>query len=139
MSIGIGQGEIQMTTLQMANLAALISNRGFYHPPHLIKGFRDGNALRGVSQERPHYNRVDTGYYKYVVDGMEQAVLGGTATIANVPGLKVCGKTGTSQNPHGADHSVFLLLHPKMILKLQLLFMLNTAFGELLMLPPLLV
>ncbi len=113
MSIGIGQGEIQMTTLQMANLAATIANKGVYHQPHLIKGFRDGDALRVLPQEKPRTTRIDTSYFKYVINGMEQAVIGGTAKIAYEPELQICGKTGTSQNPHGADHSVFFAFAPK--------------------------
>lgn len=113
MSIGIGQGEIQMTTLQMANLAAIMANRGYYYNPHLIKKFSDENfQLREeytVRQDVP----VDAVYFEPVINGMQQAVQFGTGRSAAIKGIEVCGKTGTSQNPHGKDHSVFFAFAPK--------------------------
>ena len=113
MSIGIGQGEIQMTTIQMANLAAIIGNRGWYYPPHLAKKFVDNNVLIPEKYRTKKMVRVDQKHFVPVVDGMEKAVLDGTARIAQVKGISVCGKTGTSQNPHGKDHSVFFAFAPK--------------------------
>ena len=113
MSIGIGQGEIQMTTLQMANLSAIIANRGWYKTPHLIKGFRNNSVGIPEAFEAKHTVRIDPAYFDPVVDGMEMAVTGGTARIAYLPDIPICGKTGTSQNPHGKDHSVFFAFAPK--------------------------
>ena len=112
MSCGIGQGELQLTTLQMANLAACIANRGYWYAPRLIKEFKDGTPI----PERffvKHEISVDKRHFETVVEGMDQCVVRGTARIAQVPGIAVCGKTGTSQNPHGDDHSVFFAFAPK--------------------------
>ena len=113
MSIGIGQGEIQMTTLQMANLAALIANRGYYYPPHLAKKFVNDEVLIPEKYRTKKNVPIDKKHFIPVVDGMEKAVLDGTAKIAQVRDVSVCGKTGTSQNPHGKDHSVFFAFAPK--------------------------
>ncbi len=113
MSIGIGQGEIEMTTIQMANLAALISNRGFYYPPHLAKRFVDDKVLIPEIYHTKKTVRIDKKHFETVIEGMEKAVLSGTARIAQVKDISVCGKTGTSQNPHGKDHSVFFAFAPK--------------------------
>ncbi|MEL6864614.1 MAG: penicillin-binding transpeptidase domain-containing protein, partial [Bacteroidota bacterium] len=113
MSIGIGQGEIQMTTLQMANLAAIIANRGYFYVPHLLKGFKNGDfEIPEQFLERKEVP-IDKPYFDPVINGMEKVVLGGTGVVAQIPGISVCGKTGTSQNPHGKDHSVFFAFAPK--------------------------
>jgi penicillin-binding protein 2 len=113
LSLGIGQGELSLTTLQMANLAAIIANRGTFYTPHLLK------ALVGPVTDLPkryterHTVPIDQEFFDPVIAGMERAINAGTATAAYIPGLSVCGKTGTSQNPHGADHSVFYAFAPK--------------------------
>lgn len=112
LSIGIGQGEIELTTLQMANLAAIIANRGTYITPHLIKSFKSGRPVPAEYQTIKKV-RIDKKHFGPVIDGMEDVVLGGTARAAYVAGLDICGKTGTSQNPHGKDHSVFFGFAPK--------------------------
>ncbi len=112
MSCGIGQGELQLTTLQMANLAACIANRGYWYPPHLVKEFKDGTPIPERFYEK-HKVDIDQHHFETVVEGMDQCVVRGTARIAQVPGVSVCGKTGTSQNPHGDDHSVFFAFAPK--------------------------
>jgi penicillin-binding protein 2 len=112
MSVGIGQGEVQMTTLQMANLAACIANRGHWYAPHLAMKFKDGTPIPARFYEK-HEVKIDRRHFESVVEGMEQCVVRGTARIAQVPGIQVCGKTGTSQNPHGDDHSVFFAFAPK--------------------------
>jgi penicillin-binding protein 2 len=112
MSCGIGQGELLLTTIQMANLAACIANRGHWYPPHLIKEFKDGTPIP-QRLTKPNSVAIDRQHFETVVEGMEQCVIRGTARIAQVPGVSVCGKTGTSQNPHGDDHSVFFAFAPK--------------------------
>jgi penicillin-binding protein 2 len=112
-SNGIGQGELQLTTLQMANMAAVIANRGFYINPHFIKAFK--NSQKKIPQRYRKKNEVDIDqqHFKPVIDGLEKAVAEGTARLAYIPGTRVCGKTGTSENPHGKDHSVFFAFAPR--------------------------
>ena len=115
-SLSIGQGEIGTTPLHMANLCATIANRGFYYIPHIIKD-SEHVSIDEKYKER-HYTMVDTTHFPKVVGGMYRAVnsgfgSGGTASIAAVKGLEICGKTGTAQNPHGSDHSVFICFAPK--------------------------
>ncbi|MFK8005167.1 MAG: penicillin-binding protein 2 [Saprospiraceae bacterium] len=112
-SIGIGQGEIELTTLQMANLAAIIANKGWYHKPHLIKGYRENEKEMLFEKADPKKVRINEKYFQPIIDGMEKVTTSGTATNAAIPGIAVCGKTGTSQNPLGADHSVFFAFAPK--------------------------
>ena len=113
LSLGIGQGELELTTLQMANLAAIIGNRGHFYTPHLIKRFV--SELRVLPEEfaTQHQVHIDDKYFDPVIKGMAMAVTQGTATSAYLPNVEVCGKTGTSQNPHGKDHSVFFAFAPR--------------------------
>ena len=110
-SISIGQGEVNLTPLQIANLGATIANRGWYIVPHVVKKVQ-GMPLDTL-YTRKHYTRVQRSHYETVVAGMRQAVLGGTCRIANTADYEVCGKTGTAQNPHGQDHSVFMGFAPR--------------------------
>lgn len=127
-SIAIGQGEIMATPLQIANLSATIANRGYYFTPHVVKQIRDvGISKEYTQQHRPSINRE---YYENVVTGMRMAVTGGTCKGANLPGLDVCGKTGTVQNPHGRDHSVFMGFAPKEDPKIAIcVYVENAGFG----------
>ena len=107
-SLSIGQGEIGATPLQIANLAAILANRGWYITPHLLS---DTEAER-------HETGIERKYFEPAVEGMYEAVNmtvadGATATLARVRGLDICGKTGTAQNPHGDDHSVFICFAPR--------------------------
>jgi penicillin-binding protein 2 len=111
-SISIGQGEILATPLQIANLASTIANRGYYYIPHVIKAIQDEATIPDTFLVQ-HRTLVDRENYNYIVEGMRAAVTGGTCRIANLPGIEVCGKTGTAQNPHGKDHSVFMGFAPK--------------------------
>ena len=115
-SLSIGQGEIGTTPLHMANLCATIANRGFYYIPHIVKD--SDNVSIDPKYKEKRYTMVDTTHFPKVVGGMYRAVnsgfgSGGTASIAAVDGLEICGKTGTAQNPHGSDHSVFICFAPK--------------------------
>lgn len=115
-SLSIGQGEIGCTPLHLANLCATVANRGFYYIPHIIK---DSDSLKiDEKYHRRQYTMVDTVHFPKVIEGMYRAVnsgygSGGTATVAAVKGLDICGKTGTAQNPRGDDNSVFICFAPK--------------------------
>ena len=108
-SIAIGQGEVTLTPLQIANLGATIANRGHFFTPHVVKEV-EGAELDSLYRF-PRRTDVDRKYYEVVVKGMRQAVLGGTCRGANIPGIEVCGKTGTAEN-RGHDHSVFMGFAP---------------------------
>ncbi|MBP3270380.1 MAG: penicillin-binding protein 2 [Bacteroidales bacterium] len=115
-SISIGQGEVGVTPLQIANLAAIMANRGWYKIPHIVKA-SEGVEIDPKYNER-QYTMVDTTNFQKVINGMWRAVNNGpgtgcTAWVAEVPGLDICGKTGTAQNPRGADNSVFICFAPK--------------------------
>ncbi|MBQ6911394.1 MAG: penicillin-binding protein 2 [Bacteroidales bacterium] len=114
-SLSIGQGEILATPMHLANLCATIANRGHYFIPHIIK------ASEGIEIEKrfyePQYTKVDTVHFPKLIKGMWRAVnsgpgMGGTAWVAHVDSLNICGKTGTAQNPRGADNSVFICFAP---------------------------
>ncbi len=115
-SLSIGQGEIGCTPLHLANLCATIANRGFYYIPHIVKD-SENITIDGKYKEK-QYTMVDTLYFPEVISGMYRAVnsgygSGGTASVAAVKGLEICGKTGTAQNPRGDDNSVFICFAPK--------------------------
>ncbi|MCH2043571.1 MAG: penicillin-binding protein 2 [Saprospiraceae bacterium] len=112
-SVGIGQGELEVTPLQMANIAAIIANRGYYYIPHFAKEFmgEESNILEKYKQR--NYTKVLPVHFDAVIDGMESVVTAGTGRRAKIPGITVCGKTGTVENPHGKDHSTFIAFAPK--------------------------
>ncbi len=114
-SLSIGQGEIGITPLQLANIAATIANKGFYYIPHTVK-LINGNDSIDIRFKQKLFTSFDTSYFKFIIEGMYRAVNGpggGTALNAAVKGLDICGKTGTAQNPHGDDHSIFIAFAPK--------------------------
>lgn len=112
-SLSIGQGELGCTPLQMANMVATVANRGHYRTPHVVKRIHDRDSIDARFYVN-HTTRVDARWFEPIVEGMYQAVNGGgTGRIAMVPGLDICGKTGTAQNPHGADNSTFFCFAPR--------------------------
>ena len=113
-SLAIGQGELGITPLQLANLSAIIANRGYYYTPHIIKEIEGQDEIDARFTER-HYSSIDSVHFEAVADGMEGAVNepGGTAWRARVSGFTVCGKTGTAENPPNPDHSLFIAFAPK--------------------------
>jgi len=111
-SVSIGQGEILSTPLQIANLAAIVANRGHYYVPHVVRQ-RSGKSLDTLYTNR-HDTGIDAQYYNVIAEGMAQAVSRGTCKETNLaPYSIVCGKTGTAQNSHGEDHSLFMGFAPK--------------------------
>ena len=108
-SISIGQGEVNLTPLQIANLSATIANRGYYYVPHVVRKVQ-GEPLDTLYRRR-HYTMANRKAYEYVVQGMRASVVGGTCHAANRADYLVCGKTGTAQN-RGQDHSVFMGFAP---------------------------
>lgn len=108
-SISIGQGEVNLTPLQIANLGATIANRGYYYVPHVVKNIQ-GEAL-DTTFTRRHYTRASRRAYDYIVAGMRSSATGGTCRLLGSLPFTACGKTGTAQN-RGHDHSVFMGFAP---------------------------
>lgn len=105
-SISIGQGEITVTPLQICNMAAQIFNGGYFITPHVVKKIQD-MPLDSLYTNR-RYTGIAPEHYKVIQEGMANAVTGGTCRLANLPDIKVWGKTGTVENPHGKDNSAFM-------------------------------
>ena len=104
-SLSIGQGEILVTPLQLANMVAAVANKGYYITPHLN---RNDSMKSNVNQ-----TSIDEEHFDVVHRGMERVMTDGTGKWYNVPELQICGKTGTVQNPHGKDHALFVGFAPK--------------------------
>ncbi len=114
MSVAIGQGEISTTPLQMANIMAIIANRGYYIKPHVVKSI---GTTKKIDEKYTKKNEVgiDAKYFEVVINGMQDAVntSWGTATESRLQNIIMCGKTGTVQNTHGKNHSVFIGFAPR--------------------------
>ena len=126
-SISIGQGEVTLTPLQIANLCATIANRGTFITPHVVKNIE--NDTLAATYRTPRETMASRSSYEHVVAGMRQAVLAGTCRGANLPDIEVCGKTGTAQNK-GKDHSAFIGFAPMKEPKIALaVYVENGGFG----------
>ena len=112
-SNSIGQGEVLTTPIQLANMTAAIANEGFYYVPHIAKKIK-GKAL-DKKFTTPVYTTIDKKNFKPVIEGLFDVFDNprGTARGSMVEGIQICGKTGTSENPHGQDHSIFIAFAPK--------------------------
>lgn len=129
-SISIGQGEVKVTPLQMANIAAIIANKGWYYTPHFVRSIGNKGSLPQFKVV--HRTKVDAANFDPIIEGMRRVCYepGGTGKRAVVEGVTVCGKTGTAQNPHGEDHSVFLAFAPMENPKIAIaVFIENAGFG----------
>ncbi len=135
-SLGIGQGELLLTNLQMANLAAIIGNRGYYYTPHLVKVIMGDEFNIPKEFTTRHETGIEKQYFDIVANGMEKVTLAGTARLAQVPGISVCGKTGTAENPQGEDHSIFFAFAPKDDPQIAIaVYVENAGFGGVLAAP----
>lgn len=110
-SVAIGQGEIGTTPLQLANMVAIIANKGYYYIPHVIKGVGEPNRIESKYKEKQKVP-IEKKYFESIILGMRDVVLSGTATSAYLEGITICGKTGTAQDPPRANHSVFVAFAP---------------------------
>ncbi|MFN5442725.1 MAG: penicillin-binding transpeptidase domain-containing protein [Crocinitomicaceae bacterium] len=129
-SNSIGQGEVKATPLQLANLACILANRGWYYTPHFVKSIGKKGPLAIYRKKK--YTMVNHRHYESVVEGMRRVVneKGGTGSGARIKDIVVCGKTGTVQNPHGEDHSVFIAFAPMYKPKIAIaVFIENAGFG----------
>ena len=110
-SLAIGQGELGITPLQLANLAVIIANGGYYYIPHIVKsvGLKD-NYLQKFKERKN--TSIQSKYFDVIKQAMYEVVTSGTATQSKIDSIKMCGKTGTAQNPHGKDHSIFIAFAP---------------------------
>jgi penicillin-binding protein 2 len=131
-SMAIGQGEIGTTPLQMANMTAAIANRGYYYVPHIVKSIGSDKKIDQRFLTK-HTISIDSANFEEIILGMEEAVngeAGATARIAALKDIIVCGKTGTAQNPHGKDHSVFVAFAPRDDPKIAIaVYVENAGFG----------
>lgn len=130
-SLSIGQGELGVIPIQMANLAAIIANKGYYYPPHVIKKIDGKDSLPPDLSEKVSVG-INSEYFLPIIEGMRGVVdePGGTARRAKINGITVCGKTGTAQNPHGEDHSVFIAFAPMDNPKIAIaVYVENSGFG----------
>ncbi len=128
-SLSIGQGELGITPLQMANITSTISNKGYYYIPHIVKGT---GKLRDLKQEfkTKNYTKVAPIHFNPIIEGMSKVAFG-TASNARIKDITICGKTGTAQNPHGEDHSLFVCYAPADNPKIAIGIMVeNAGFGN---------
>lgn len=132
-SLGIGQAELGITPLQNANLVTIIANKGWYYTPHIVKAIGDNPNDTLLDRFKvKHYTKLtDTTAYNVVIEGMADVVKRGTASMLQIPGLPYCAKTGTAQNPHGEDHSVFVSFAPQKKPKIAIGILIeNAGFGS---------
>jgi penicillin-binding protein 2 len=129
-SLAIGQGELGVTPLQMANYTAAIANRGWWITPHSVKMI-DGKPITDSIYTAKHQTTIDAKNFELIVQGMFQVIEGGTGRgVRFTDSIEVCGKTGTAQNPHGKDHSIFIAFAPRVNPKIAIaVYIENVGFG----------
>lgn len=129
-SLGIGQGEMSITPLQMANFCSIIANKGYSYPPHMAKGIKTGSEDYEKINYKKDVVNVSKEYFDIVTEAMNLVVNDGTASLARIDSIEVCGKTGTAQNPHGEDHSLFIGFAPMESPKIAVAVIVeNSGFG----------
>lgn len=128
-SLAIGQGELGTTPLQLANFTAMIANKGYYIRPHMVKAIGHPDSLYTKYTE-PVYTGIDEHHFESILTGMSNVVTAGTARRALIKDIPISGKTGTSQNPHGIDHALFIGFAPSDDPKIAIAVVLeNAGFG----------
>ena len=112
-SMAIGQGELLLTPIQMANITCILANKGFYYTPHIVKNI-SGEKSIDTNFTTKKFCSIEPKHFPLIIEAMEQVIEGenGTGRNAQITGISVCGKTGTAQNPHGEDHSIFISFAP---------------------------
>jgi len=131
-SLAIGQGEILVTPIQLANLAVIIANRGYYFPPHVVKSI-EGNDTITKKYNQKILTNIEPKYFDIIKKAMRTVFNGehGTARYYNLDSIAQCGKTGTVQNPHGDDHSIFIAFAPMKDPKIALSVIVeNSGYGS---------
>jgi penicillin-binding protein 2 len=129
-SLGIGQAELLLVPLQMANVIATIANRGFYYVPHCVKGVGNDRTTDKRFKEKHFVGVQKAEAYTNVIDGMQMCFDAGTAYYEKVPGIIACGKTGTAENPHGKSHALFMAFAPRENPKIVIACLIeNAGFG----------
>lgn len=117
LTLGIGQDMMTATPLQMANLMCIIANKGYYYPPHFVDSIEnetdEDTVLMGKYRNKHTVTNISDSAYQAVNDGMHDVTVYGTAAYIKIPGIEYCAKTGTAQNPHGKNHSLFVAFAPK--------------------------
>lgn len=111
-SLSIGQGELGITPVQMANISAIIANKGYFYTPHFVKRF-EGQKGIPFAFRKMHLTKVSREHFETVAAAMAKVMDSGTGAGSKIPGIDASGKTGTVQNPHGKDHSVFIAFAPR--------------------------
>lgn len=133
-SMGIGQGELGTTPLQMANMSAIIANRGYYITPHIVKSINNDTLAFDPSLRRKNKVNIDSSNFEIIIEGMKGVVNGGegaTARWVTIKDIVMCGKTGTAENPHGPDHSIFIAFAPENNPRIAIaVYVENTGFGS---------
>ncbi len=133
-SLSIGEGELLVSPLKLANLAAAIANRGWFITPHYVRGFGRAGAGLPAEYTQRHETGIDRAYFLPVIDGMRRTMVNGSARSVNLPTIDLCGKTGTSQNAkfgHRYDHSVFVGFAPMNDPKIAIaVFVENAGWGS---------
>mgnify|MGYP000935006947 FL=1 len=133
-SLSIGQGEILVTPLQLANYAALMANRGQYIVPHVVKSIGNQNSKTAPFQR--HISTIDRQHFEIAIEGMRQVATLGTAKWYQIEGITMAGKTGTAENPHGEDHSLYMAFAPEDNPKIAIAVVIeNAGFGSTWALP----
>lgn len=127
-SLAIGQGEIGTTPLQLANLAAIVANRGYYFTPHIVKAIGHRDSLNHKYLE-PIYTSIDSVHFELMAEAMYETVEAGTARFSRIPGITMGGKTGTVQNPHGENHSAYIAFAPLEEPKIAIAVLVENAGG----------
>jgi penicillin-binding protein 2 len=129
-SLSIGQGELGILPLQMANTMCIMANRGYFYTPHTVKAI-DQKRINNPAFTQKHYTTIHSDYFELIVEGMADVIKKGTAATQKIDSIDYCGKTGTAQNPHGKDHSVFVAFAPRNNPKIAISVVVeNAGFGN---------